>query len=152
MTPEEKLEKLGVSLPHVAAPVANYVPNKVVGDLVFVSGQLPVAAGELAFKGSVPDGVSEDCAVKAARLAAINLLAAARAAAGELGRVEVVRVEGFVASSPGYTRQPTVINGASDFLVEVLGDAGRHTRFAVGVAELPLGAPVEVGAIFRIVS
>jgi enamine deaminase RidA (YjgF/YER057c/UK114 family) len=151
MTPEERLAGMGVELPAVAAPVANYVPWKRSGDLLVVSGQLPSAGGQVVFKGAIGGEVALEEGQKAARLCAINVLAAAKAAAGELSRVEVIRIEGFVASAPGFAAQPAVINGASDFLVKVLGDAGRHARFAVGVSCLPLGASVEVAAVFRIV-
>jgi len=152
MTPEDKLKALGIVLPHVAPPVANYVPFKVTGDLVFISGQIPTDSGRVVYKGAVDKGISIEDARDAARLAAINVLAAAKAAAGDLSRIEFVRVEGFVASSPGFSDQAKVINGASDLFVEVLGDAGRHARFAVGAAELPLGVPVEVAAVLRIKS
>ncbi len=150
MTPEENLAKLGVTLPEITAPVANYVPAKLAGGLLFVSGQLPMVAGRLAAKGLVGQGVSLEEAAAAARTCAINILAAARAVAGSLSRLEAVRVEGFVASAAGFTDQAKVVNGASDLLVAVLGERGRHARFAVGVAALPLGACVEVAAIFRV--
>ena len=137
-------------MPAPAAPVANYVPWKRAGELIYVSGQLPVAGGQVQYKGVLGRGVSVEEGQKAAKLCAINVLAAVKAAAGELSAVEAVRVEGFVASAEGFTLQPAVVNGASDFLVEVLGEAGRHTRFAVGVNVLPLGACVEVAAVFRI--
>lgn len=150
MTPEEKLAKLGIELPKPAAPVANYVASKRAGDLLYISGQLPMAGGALSCKGTAGKDVTLEDAKAAARVCAINILAAAKAAVGELSRVEAVRIEGFVASAPGFTDQPLVINGASDFLVEALGDRGRHTRVAVGVAALPLGAAVEVSAVFRV--
>jgi enamine deaminase RidA (YjgF/YER057c/UK114 family) len=150
MTPEEKLESLGVKLPPVPAPVANYVPYRIAGGLVFISGQLPVRAGEVSCKGVVGAGVSVEEAREAAKLCAINILAAVKAAAGSLSEVEAVRLEGFVASSADFTGQPAVINGASDFMVEVLGDRGKHARVAVGLAALPLGAAVEISAVFRI--
>lgn len=151
MIPEERLESLGVKLPPVAAPVANYVPYRVAGDLIYVSGQVPMRSGEVTCRGIVGAGVSVDDARAAARTCALNILAAVKAAAGELSRVEAVRIEGFVASAADFTAQPAVINGASDFLVEVLGDRGKHSRVAVGVAALPLGAAVEVSAVFRII-
>jgi len=152
MTPEEKLSQMGIKLPPPAAAVANYVPFKVAGDLILVSGQVPFKDAKLPFKGVVGADVSMEDARECARLCAINILSAVKAAAGELSRVEALRVEGFVASAEGFTDQAGVVNGASDFLVEVLGEAGRHTRFAVGAAALPLGAPVEISAIFRVSS
>jgi len=150
MTPEEKLASMGIQLPDVPAPVANYVPFKVSGGLVYVSGQLPSEGGKVVYKGIVGDTVTVEDARKAARLCALNILAAAKAAAGNLSAVEVLRVEGFVACAPSFTAQPSVINGASDFLVEVLGQPGKHSRFAVGVPSLPLGACVEVAAVLRV--
>ena len=151
MTPEEKLAELGIELPVAPRPVANYVPFKIAGDLIFVSGQIPVAAGELTCTGLVGRDVTLEDAREAARLCAVNILSVVRSAAGELRRVEAVRLEGFVACAEGFRDQASVLNGASDLLVEVLGEAGRHTRFAVGASELPLGAAVEVGAVFKLV-
>jgi len=151
VTPEEKLEALGIGLPRAARPVANYIPSKAADGIIYVSGQIPVSAGELVFKGVVGRDVTLHEAQQAARLVAINILAAVKAVAGELSRVEALRLEGFVAGIDGFTEQASVLNGASDLLVEVLGEAGRHTRFAVGVPRLPLDAPVEIAAIFRIV-
>ena len=151
MTPKEKLARLGITLPPCPSPLANYVPYRIAGDLVFISGQIPVINGEVACKGAVGGAVSLDDARAAGRVCAVNLLAVAREAAGDLSRVEFIRVEGFVASAPGFTGQASVINGASDFLVEILGDAGKHSRFAVGVSDLPAGACVEIGAVIRIV-
>lgn len=149
-TPEERLAKLGIDLPAVAAPVANYVPFKIAGALIYISGQIPAAGGEVAFRGVVGRDVSVADAQSAARMCAVNILAAAKAAAGDLSKVEAVRLEGFVAGADGFTDHASVLNGASDLLVEVLGDAGRHTRFAVGAGGLPLGVPVEIGAVFRL--
>lgn len=151
MTPEEKLAELGIELPTAPRPVANYVPFKIAGDLIFVSGQIPVAAGALTCTGLVGRDVTLEDAREAARLCAVNILSVVRSAAGELRRVEAVRLEGFVACAEGFRDQASVLNGASDLLVEVLGEAGRHTRFAVGASELPLGAAVEVGAVFKLV-
>lgn len=146
--PEERLEKLDLELPHPGEPVANYVAWKRAGDLIFVSGQLPTAGGEVAFHGPVGRDLSIEDAQMAARLCAINVLAVLKAAAGELSNVEAVRIEGFVASGEGFQMQSQVVNGASDLLVKVLGEAGKHTRFAVGVSELPMGAAVEISAVF----
>jgi len=145
---EERLAELGVELPAVAAPVAAYVPAVVTGNLLFTSGQLPFVAGSLPATGKVGDGdglVPADDAKEHARLCALNALAAVKAELGSLERVtRVVKVVGFVASDPAFTGQPGVVNGASEFIGDVFGDAGRHARSAVGVAVLPLDAPVEV--------
>ena len=150
VTPEEKLASLGLELPPVSAPVANYVPSKRIGRFLYVSGQVPAAGGEVKFRGVVGRDVALEEARSAARLCMLNILAAARAAAGDLSKLEAVRVEGFVASSGDFTQHADVVNGASDLLVDVLGEAGRHTRFAVGVAALPLGVPVEISALFHV--
>jgi enamine deaminase RidA (YjgF/YER057c/UK114 family) len=145
MSAEERLKELGLELPPPVAPVAAYLPAVRAGDLVFVSGQLPFVAGKLPFTGKVGAGVSLETAKGLANIACLNGLSALRAEAGSLDRVaRIVRVGVFVASAPGFTEQPQVANGASELLVELFGDSGRHARAAVGVAELPLGAPVEV--------
>ncbi len=145
---ETRLAELGLQLPEVAAPVAAYVPAVTSGSLVFTSGQLPMVSGKLAETGKVGSGdglVSPERAAELARTCALNALAAVRAEVGDLDRVvRVVKVVGFVASEPSFTGQPAVVNGASELLGEVLGDAGVHARSAVGVAVLPLDAPVEV--------
>lgn len=148
----DKLAALGIDLPAAPKAVANYVPAVVAGDMVIVSGQLPMKDGALAYKGYLGKDVSIEDGYAAARQCAINGLAAlAGVIDGDWDRVAaVVRVGGFVASAAGFTDQPKVINGASDFLVEVFGDAGRHARAAVGVSELPLGAAVEVEFTFRL--
>lgn len=140
----ERLAALGITLPAVAAPVAAYVPAVRSGNHVYTSGQLPFVDGELSLVGKVGAGVSADDAKAAARTCALNALAAIDALVGIDNVVRIVKVVGFVASADGFTGQPGVINGASEFLGEVLGDAGIHARSAVGVAELPLGSPVEV--------
>ncbi|GGL03579.1 RidA family protein [Mangrovihabitans endophyticus] len=145
-----RLEELGLTLPQVAAPLAAYVPAVQSGNYVYVSGQLPLVDGELAATGKVGAEVSPERAAELARICALNALAAVDALCG-LGRVvKVVKVTGFVASAPGFTGQPGVINGASELFGEVLGELGRHARSAVGVAELPRGAPVEVEAIVEV--
>ncbi len=150
-SPEERLAALGLTLPPVAAPVASYVPAVATGDLVFTSGQLPFVDGKLPCTGKVGAGVDPDTARDCARLCALNALAAVASLTGTLGAVtRVVKVVGFVASAPGFTGQPQVVNGASDLLVEVFGEAGRHARSAVGVAELPLDAPVEVELVVEV--
>ena len=148
---EEKLKAMGLELPATLAPLAKYVPAKVVGNLVYCSGQLPMKGGALLHTGKVGAEVTVQQGYQCARLCALNALAAIRSAAGSLDRVaEVVQVHGYVSSAPDFDRQPEVVNGASEFLVEVFGDAGRHTRVAVGVAALPRNAPVEVDMVVRV--
>ena len=149
--PEERLRELGLELPPVATPAGNYVPAVHAGNLVFTAGQMPFVRGELAFSGKVGDTVSQQDAQHAARLCALNALAAAAAEAGGLDRIaRIVKVVGYVASAPGFNSQPQVMNGASDLLGEVFGEAGLHARSAVGVAELPLNAPVEVELVVEL--
>lgn len=149
---DTRLAELGITLPVPAVAVANYLPFVISGSLVFISGQLPFAEGKVAVSGVLGSGVSIEQGQYAARLCAINLLAQARnAAGGDLDRItRLVRLGGFVASTPDFTDQPKVLNGASDLMVEVLGEAGRHARAAVGVAALPLGAAVEIEAVFQL--
>ena len=143
--PETRLDELGIELPEAPAPAGAYIPATRAGNLVFTAGQLPFEAGELNLRGKVGDAISVDEAREAARLCAINALAAAATQTGGLtGISRIVKVTGFVASAPGFNGQPEVINGASEFLDEVFGDAGLHARSAIGVAELPMDAPVEV--------
>lgn len=155
---EGRLADLGIALPDVAAPVAAYVPAVVSGSHVYTSGQLPFVDGALPATGKVGDSaagtttglVSPDDAQRYARVAVLNALAAARSVLGSLDRVtRVVKVTGFVASAPGFTGQPGVINGASNVLGEIFGEAGAHARSAVGVAVLPLDSPVEVELILE---
>lgn len=142
---EDRLAELGLSLPEVAAPVAAYVPAVVDGDHVLTSGQLPFVEGSLPATGKVGAEVTPEQAAELARTCALNALAAAKSVLGDLDRIEqVVKVVGFVASDPAFTGQPAVVNGASEFLGEVLGEAGVHARSAVGVAVLPMDSPVEV--------
>lgn len=150
-TPEERITELGLTLPEVAAPVASYAPTVRSGDHVYVSGQLPLVKGELAAKGKVGAEVTPEAARELAAVCALNAIAAVRAEVGELSKVvRVVKVGGYVASTPDFTGQPGVVNGASDLLVRVFGDAGVHARAAVGVAALPLDAPVEVEMIVEV--
>ena len=143
--PEEKLTELGLKLPEVAAPVAAYIPVLRSGNLVYTSGQLPMVEGALPMVGKVGDQVSPEDAKALAQRCALNALAAVKSEIGDLAKVKrVVKVVGFVASAPDFTGQPGVINGASELLGAVFGEAGRHARSAVGVAVLPLDAPVEV--------
>ena len=150
-TPEERLQELGVSLPAPAVPVAAYVPCVRTGSLVYVSGQVPVLDGKPSHLGHLGDNVDLEDGRAAARTCAVNVLAALKAELGELSRVRrVVKVTGFVASAPGFTDMPKVVNAASELFGEAFGDAGRHARAAVGVAALPLGVPVEVEAIVEV--
>lgn len=143
--PEARLRKLGHELPAVPAPAGAYVPAIRAGTLIFTAGQLPVEEGELRTTGKVGDAVGLESAKGAALLCALNALAAAAAEAGGLNRIAgVVRVTGYVASAPRFNRQPEVIDGASELIGQIFGDAGLHARSAVGVAELPLDAPVEL--------
>ncbi|HCD64452.1 MAG: RidA family protein [Candidatus Puniceispirillaceae bacterium] len=149
---DDNLNRLGITLPDAPAPAANYVPYVVAGNMVYVSGQLPLVDGKLSVTGHVGKNVSTEEAAGQARLCAINLLAQLKAACGgDLSRVkQVVKLGGFVACTDDFTDQPEVINGASDLMVEVFGDAGRHARFAVGSNTLPRGTCVEVEGTFLI--
>lgn len=151
MTPEERLAEIGLELPQVAAPVAAYVPAVRTGSYVYTSGQVPLRDGELIRTGKVGSEVSPEEAYECARQCALNALAAVRTQVGDLSAVtRVVKVVGFVASAPGFTGQPQVVNGASELLGQLFGDAGQHARSAVGVAVLPLDAPVEVELIVEV--
>jgi enamine deaminase RidA (YjgF/YER057c/UK114 family) len=148
---EDRLAELGLTLPEVVPPLAAYVPALRVGDLVWTSGQLPMVDGKLAATGKVGAEVDAEDAAGLARICALNALAAVKAEVGDLDEVtRVIKVVGYVASAPTFTGQPAVINGASQLLGEVFGDAGRHARSAVGVAVLPLDAPVEVELVVQI--
>jgi enamine deaminase RidA (YjgF/YER057c/UK114 family) len=149
--PEDRLAALGLTLPPVAAPVAAYVPAVRSGPYVYTAGQLPLADGKLPRTGKVGAQVSVDEAAGLARTCVLNALAAVASVAGGLTAVtRIVKVTGFVASDPAFTGQPLVVNGASELLLEVFGEAGRHARSAVGVAVLPLDAPVEVELIAEV--
>jgi enamine deaminase RidA (YjgF/YER057c/UK114 family) len=150
-TPAERLAALGLSLPEVAPPGGSYVPAVRTGRYVYTAGQLPFVDGKLPMTGKVGAEVTAEEAHELARLCALNALAAAAAAAGGLSAItRIVKVTGFVASAPGFTAQPQVINGASDLLTGVFGEAGKHARSAVGVAVLPLDTPVEVELIAEV--
>jgi len=150
---DARLRELGVELPKAAAPVAAYVPTVTAGGLLYVSGQIPVWNGERRHIGKLGAAISTEDGKAAARLCGLNLLAQARAALGDdLDRVaRVVKLVGFVNSTPDFVEQPAVVNGASELMVEVFGDAGRHARSAVGVAALPFNVAVEVEAVFELV-
>ena len=151
-TIDAKLKELGIEIPEPAAPVANYVPFVAVGKLVFISGQVPLVDGKPQFLGKVGGTVSLEDGQKAARTCAINLIAQMKAAAGgDLDKVkQVVRLGGFVNSTPEFTDQPKVVNGASDLMVEVFGDKGRHCRTAVSAGGLPIDVAVEVDAVIEL--
>ena len=150
MSASARLGQLGVALPEVVAPLASYLPAVRTGNLVYTAGQLPMQGGKLARTGKVGSGVSPDEGKALARICALNALAAVNSVVGIDAVTRVVKVVGFVASAPGFNGQPTVINGASELLAEVFGDKGAHARSAVGVAELPMDAPVEVELIVEV--
>ena len=148
---EAKLTAMGLTLPPAPAPVANYVPTHVVGNLLFISGQISRDGAGKILSGKLGAGVTVEQGREAARVCALNLLAQTRAALGSLDRIaRIVKLTGFVNAAPTFTDHPAVMNGCSDLLVELLGDKGRHTRSAVGVSGLPLDAAVEVEAIIEI--
>lgn len=149
-SPSARLRELGLTLPSVVAPAGSYVPARRSGALVFTAGQLPFVDGALAATGKVGAEVTSEQGKDLARTCALNALAAIHALVGLDSVAGVVKVVGFVASAPGFTGQPGVINGASDLLADVFGEAGRHARSTVGVAELPLGAPVEVELVVEL--
>lgn len=148
---EDRLAELGVELPPAPKALAAYVPAVLIDGWVYTAGQLPLRDGALLAEGIVGDAVSPEIAAECARQCAVNALAAIKGAVGDLDRVErIVKVTGFVASTPAFTAQPGVVNGASELLADVLGEVGDHARSAVGVASLPLDAPVEVELIAKV--
>ncbi len=148
MTLSEKLKSLGITLPVTPKPVAAYVPAVVADKFVFTSGQLPIVNGQLQYRGKLGIDITKEQGYDAARICALNALSAIASVIGDLDRIaKVVKVVGFVASAPGFTEQPAVVNGASELLKQLFGENGAHARSAVGVAELPLGAPVEIEMI-----
>ncbi|MDZ4701137.1 MAG: RidA family protein [Rhodothermales bacterium] len=150
-TPEARLAALGIELPPVPAPVASYIPAVRTGNLVFLSGQGPIADGKPIVTGKVGADLTEEEGYEAARTTILRSLAVLRAEIGSLNRVKrIVKLTGWVNSAPGFTRQPWVINGASDLLVEIFGDAGRHARSAIGANELPLDIPVEIEIVVEV--
>lgn len=145
------IEQLGITLPAAPTPVANYVPVVRVGDLLFLSGVLPSRDGQLLMTGKLGTDLSVEQGVAAAKAAALNALAIVKSEVGSLDRVKrIVKMVGHIASAPGFTEQPLVLNGASDLLVQIFGEAGRHARAAVGAAELPRRAPVEIELIVQV--
>lgn len=149
---ESRLKELAIVLPQAAAPAANYVPYVITGNLLFLSGQLPMEDGKVAVTGLAGSNVDLATAQRAAELCAINILAQAKSAlSGDLGRItRVVKLNGFIASTPDFTSQHLVMNGASNLIANVLGEAGKHARAAVGMASLPLNATVEIDAVLEI--
>jgi len=149
---DQRLKELNIELDDASVPAGSYVPYVITNNLVFISGQLPFIDGKLTIKGKVGDNVSLDDAIKMSEACAKALLSQLKAACnGNLDKVnKVVKLGGFVASAPNFTDQPKVINGASDLIVSIFGDKGKHSRFAVGVAALPLNVPVEIDGIFEI--
>ncbi len=151
MTPEEKLSSLGITLPEAPKPLGSYVPCVLTGNLLFLSGILPVRQGKLARTGKVGSSLSLTEAQEEARQVVINALALVKSYAGSLDRIkQCVKINGYVSSERDFTGQPQVLNAASDFIFDILGEAGRHARAAVGVAVLPLDAPVEMDFIFEL--
>lgn len=148
---EEKINELGYELKEAPKPLASYIPVTTVGNLVFSAGQVPVSAGNLLYKGKLGKDLSDDEGKKAAELCAVNCLNVIKSEIGDLDKVDkIVKVTVFVNSADGYTDQPKIANGASDFLVNVFGEKGKHVRSAVGVNELPINAPVEVEMIVAV--
>jgi enamine deaminase RidA (YjgF/YER057c/UK114 family) len=148
---EQKLNELGIIIPEAPKPLASYIPAVKSGNLIFTSGQLPIKEGKLLFVGKVGAEISEDDAMKAAEVCAINCISAAKTLLNSINQIKrVIKVSVFVASASGFIAQPKVANGASDLMVKIFGEFGKHSRCAVGVAELPLNAPVEIEMIFEV--
>ena len=148
----KRLEELNIDIDNASAPAGSYIPYVISNNLVFISGQLPFINGELTIKGKIGDNVSVEEGIQMAEACAMALLSQLKAACnGDLNKVKkVVKLGGFVASASSFTSQPTIINGASDIMVQVFGEQGKHSRFAVGVSSLPLNAPVEIEGIFEL--
>ena len=150
---EQKLAQMGIELPQAPAPAANYVPYTIAGNILTISGQVTFGKDGIEYVGKLGDDMDVETGQQAARLCAINILAQTKAALGDLDRIkQVIKIQGFVNATPDFTQHPQVVNGASDLLAEVLGDAGKHARAAVGMSSLPLGVAVEVDAVMEIVS
>jgi enamine deaminase RidA (YjgF/YER057c/UK114 family) len=148
---EEKINQLGFNLPAAPKPLASYVPAVKVGELVFTAGQLPIKDGSLAFKGKLGKDITEDEGKKAAQLCALNCLSVLKNEIGNLDKIDrIIKLTVFINSSEGFINHPQVANGASDFIKEIFGEDGKHVRSAVGVAELPLNAPVEIDMIVKV--
>jgi enamine deaminase RidA (YjgF/YER057c/UK114 family) len=148
---EEKINQMGIEIPEAAKPLAAYIPALKVENLIMTSGQVPVSNGVIKFQGKVGKDLSEDEGKEAAKLCAINCLSAVKSLIGNLDKIKrIIKLTVFVNSSTGFTAQPKVANGASEFIVEVFGDIGKHTRSAVGVSELPLNSAVEIEMIVEV--
>jgi enamine deaminase RidA (YjgF/YER057c/UK114 family) len=148
---ESRIKQIGLTLPYAPKPVAAYIPAKQTGKIVFTAGQLPMVNGELISKGLLGQDVEIDEANNAARICTLNALAAIKGVVGDLDRIkQIVRVVGYVASAPTFTQQPAVVNGASELLLDIFGEAGKHARSAVGMAVLPLNASVEIELIVEV--
>lgn len=148
---EQKLTELGITIPAAPKPLASYIPAVKSGNLIFTAGQLPMKDGKLQFSGKLGDTCNEENAIKAAELCAINCLSAIKTQLSSLNEIKrIIKITVFVASASGFISQPKIANGASDFIVKIFGENGMHARSAVGVAELPLNAPVEVEMIVEI--
>jgi enamine deaminase RidA (YjgF/YER057c/UK114 family) len=151
MSFEAKLTEMGIVVPAAPKPVAAYVPAVQIGDIIYTSGQIPFVDGQIKYKGKLGKDVTVEQGYDAAKVCVINALAAVKSLAGSLDNIEkIIKVVGFVNSAPGFTDQPKVINGASELLAEVFGQAGAHARSAVGVAELPIDSAVEVELIVKL--
>jgi len=151
MSPEDRLETLGIELPEAPVPLGSYIPIVRTGNLVFLSGMLPLVRGKLLRQGKVGDSISIDEAREDAKTATINALSVLKTETGSLDRVKrCVRITGYIASAPDFTEQPKVLNAASDLICEILGETGKHVRVAVGVNVLPLNSPVEIEFIFEV--
>lgn len=148
---EDKLNQMGITIPEAAKPLAAYIPAVQIGNLIMTSGQVPITAGSIKYIGKVGKDITEEQGMEAAKLCAINCLSAVKSIIGSLDKVKrIVKLTVFVNSVDGFTAQPKVANGASEFIVELFGDAGKHVRSAVGVSELPLNSAVEVEMIVEI--
>ncbi len=148
---EEKIKQMGITIPEVVKPLAAYIPAMQVGNLVMTSGQVPISAGTVKYIGKVGKDLSEEEGKEAAKLCALNCLSAVKSVIGNLDKIKrVVKLTVFVSSAEGFTAQPKVANGASEFIGEIFGDAGKHVRSAVGVSELPLNSAVEIEMIVEI--
>ncbi len=151
MSISDRMNELGIELPRAPAPVGAYVPYVISGSLMFISGQVPIRDGAMIHEGKVPLDVTVEQGQECAALCFLNAVAQAKAALGDLERVErIVRMTGYVAVAADFTAQPLVVNGASNLAVDIFGEKGKHARVAVGVAELPLGAPVELEVILEV--
>ncbi|MEK6692803.1 MAG: RidA family protein [Nitrospirota bacterium] len=153
MGPEDRLKELGIILPEAPRPIGFYVPAVRAGDLLFLSGMLPIREGKLLYKGKVGKDIKVEEAQEAARATLINALSVVRAELGDLNKVKrVVRLSGYVASATGFNQQPAVLNAASEILAKVFGDEGLHSRIAIGVSELPMDSPIEIELIVQVVT